>query len=163
MNWKGLARQFGLVAVLAAGPSLAQAQQTVTVCTMTVTPNGGVNCVPVGSGNPLPTTGSGVGGSVQSTAAQVVGFGNLAGASASTLVSTVTTGPSSGAWPNSPGQVYVINPVASAAIAYVCALGGSCSAANGLAVNPGSWYGFYKPSTSMTVYQASGSSVQIQW
>jgi len=50
----------GLV-VFAGGKAFAQ--QDVSICLKTVTPNGGLQCYPVSSSNPLPTTGGGGGGS----------------------------------------------------------------------------------------------------
>lgn len=107
------------------------------------------------SGN-LKVTGS-AGGPVP----QVTGFGTLAATNSSTLLSTLTTGPNSAAWPASPGQIYVINQ--STSPIYICPLGGTCAAATGMEIMGGQAYGFYKPSMSMTVIAPSTATVQAQW
>jgi hypothetical protein len=102
-------------------------------------------------------------GSVSSTAAPVIGFGRLAVTSASAPLSTLTIGPNSGGWPTTPAQVYVINSSASAGIAYVCPLGGTCGPTTGIPLQAGAAYGFYKPSTTATVVADSTATVVAQW
>ena len=128
-------------------PCFAWAQQPVSII------SGGA---PIGPGNPLPTGAS-------SSAAAVTGFGTLSATNASTLLSTLTTGPNSAVWPTVPGMVYVINASNSAGIVYACPLGGTCVAATGIPIAPGGWYGFYKPATAMTVIAATTASVSAQW
>lgn len=117
-----------------------------------------------GQGQTIPgEPGSIFNGAINSAPPMVTGFGTLAGASASTAMATLTVGPNSPSWPLSPAQVYVINPAASAAVGYVCPLAGTCSSSVGIPISPGSWYGFYRPASGMTVYQATGSSLYAQW
>jgi hypothetical protein len=100
-----------------------------------------------------------VGGGNTSSAIQ--GFGNLTGNSASALLSSLTLGPNSAAWPASPGEVYII---ATGGTGYVCPLGGTCSASVGIPIGGivAGW-GFYKPSTSMTVYATNAVTFTTQW
>jgi hypothetical protein len=92
----------------------------------------------------------------------VKGFGTLSAGNSSTLLSTLTTGPSSGAWPSPvPGMLYVLNN--GTTTIYICPLGGSCTSSNGLAVPAGQYYGFYQPSTSMTLISPTTATVQAQW
>lgn len=114
------------------------------------------------SGGALSITGS-TGGVVSTTPAPVKGFGTLSATNASTLLSTLTAGPSSGTWPTVPGQVYVMNSVGSGGLIYVCPLGGTCSASVGIPISAGNAYGFYEPSTSMTVFAVSTATVIAQW
>lgn len=97
------------------------------------------------------------------TSPQLVGFGTLALTNASTLLSTLTVGPNSPAWPASLGQVYVLNDSASAGNVYVCPLGGTCTTANGLELTPGRSWSFYRFSTNATVIAATTATVQVQW
>ena len=93
----------------------------------------------------------------------VSGFGTVSATNASALLSTLTTGPNSAVWPTTTGLIYVKNSGLSAGVAYVCPLGGTCTAATGIPLEAGASYGFYKPATTMTVISASTSSVSAQW
>lgn len=95
----------------------------------------------------------------------VLGFGTLSVTNANTLASTMTTGPSSQAWPttSNTGMVFVLNDSASAGNLYVCPFGGTCTTANGLELIPGRSWGFYRPATSMTVIATSTATAQFQW
>jgi hypothetical protein len=100
-------------------------------------------------------------GSSSTTSPPVKGFGNLTGTGASALLSTLTTGPSSAAWPTSPGQVYVIT---TGGTGYVCPLGGTCSATVGIPIGSAvAGWGFNAPSTNMTVYGANTVTFTAQW
>lgn len=101
--------------------------------------------------------------SVTSTVPVVKGFGTLSATAASTLLSTLTVGPNSAAWPTAPAQMYVINSSASAGIVYFCPLGGTCSASVGIPIAAGSAYGVYAGSTAMTVFAVSTATVVAQW
>jgi hypothetical protein len=96
------------------------------------------------------------------TVPQVKGFGSLSATNSSVALSTLTTGPNSAGWPTSPGMVFVSNSSASAGLIYVCPLAGSCNT-TGIQIAPGGAYGFYQPSTSMTVIAASTATVGAQW
>lgn len=93
----------------------------------------------------------------------VTGFGTLSATATSAALSTLTTGPNSAAWPALPSAVTVINSSASAGVAYVCPLGGTCTAATGIPLAAGAQIRFYQPSTAMTVVAASTASVTAQW
>jgi len=93
----------------------------------------------------------------------IVGFGTLAVTAASTLGSTLTLGPNSGAWSATPGLLVVLNDAGSAGNLYVCPIGGTCSAANGLELTPGRSWSFYAPSTNLTVIAATTATAQFQW
>lgn len=95
----------------------------------------------------------------------IVGYGTLSVANSSILASTMTAGPSSATWPptNNAGVVFVLNDSASAGNLYVCPLGGACTTSNGLELIPGRSWGFYKPSTAMTVIATSTATAQFQW
>jgi hypothetical protein len=90
-----------------------------------------------------------------------MGFGKLAVTNASTLVSTLTTGPNSAAWPTTPGIVDIANDGTSADTVWVCPLGGTCSAANGIPVPIGGSWRFTKPATTMTVFSTGGATIRI--
>lgn len=110
------------------------------------------------------TTGVGIpfsGGTLSNTPPPITGFGTLALTATSTLLSTLTAGPNSAVWPASPGQIYVINQ--GSATIYACPLGGTCSGSVGITIPGGQAYGFYKPSTNMTLFTATTSTVQAQW
>src|SRR4051812_35291166 len=96
-------------------------------------------------------------------AQQLTGFGTIAATTASVLVSTMTLGPQSNAWPNAPQTVYVMNAAASAGLLYVCPLGGTCSATTGIPIGPGASYGFAKPASTMTLIAASTATVWVQF
>lgn len=93
----------------------------------------------------------------------VAGFGTLAVSTSSVQMSTLTTGPSSAVWPTAPGLVYIVNSPVSSGLLYVCPLGGSCTTSNGIPIAAGGAYGFYKPSTAMTVIAASSATAVAQW
>lgn len=95
--------------------------------------------------------------------AGVTGYGTLALTNSSTLASTMTTGPGSGVWPSTPQLVYVRNQVATGGSAWVCPLGGTCTAANGLELVPGMWWPFLRPSPNMTLIASGTANVQFQW
>lgn len=97
------------------------------------------------------------------TAPAVKGFGTLSASAASARLSTLTADGAGVVWPTTPGMVYVINASGSAGVVYVCPLGGTCSAATGLPIAPGGWYGFYKPASTMTVIAATTATVSAQW
>lgn len=105
----------------------------------------------------------GAGGGVVSTAPAIQGFGTLAATNASALLSTLTPGPNSAAWPAVPGQIYVINSASSAGLIYLCPKGGTCSAAVGIPISAGNAYGVYQGATTMTVIAASTATVVAQW
>lgn len=102
-------------------------------------------------------------GAITTIPAAVTGFGTVAATNASALLSTLTAGPNSAVWPTTPGMVYVINSSASAGVVDICPLGGTCTAAVGVPIAPGGWYGFYKPATTMTIIASSTASVSAQW
>ena len=133
-------RKLLLIGAMLALPAMASAQQTVVL-----------------------GAGSANAGTVLSRPAAITGFGTLAATNASALLSTITTGPNSAVWPTTTGLIYVKNSGLSAGIAYVCPLGGTCTAATGIPLEAGASYGFYKPATTMTVISASTSSVTAQW
>jgi hypothetical protein len=93
----------------------------------------------------------------------LVGFGTLSVTAASTLASTLALGPNSGLWSTTPGLMVVLNDVNSAGNLYVCPIGGTCTAANGLELTPGRSWSFYAPATTMTVIAASTATAQFQW
>lgn len=95
----------------------------------------------------------------------VQGFGSLSVVNSNALVSTMTLGPNSTAWPTSgnTGMVFVVNTLASAGNLYVCPLGGACTTSSGLEITPGHSWGFYRPSTSMTVIATTTATAQFQW
>lgn len=93
----------------------------------------------------------------------VTGFGTLAVTNSSTLASTMTVGPTSGVWPSTPQMVYVLNDASSAGSLFVCPLGGTCTAANGLELTAGRSWGFLRPSLNMTMIAATTATVQFAW
>lgn len=93
----------------------------------------------------------------------ITGFGKLALTNASTLLSTMTLGPNSADWPSTPGVVDIQNDAASADVIYVCPLGGTCSAANGIPILVGGSFRFTIPATVMTVIAASTATVRVQF
>ena len=94
----------------------------------------------------------------------VAGFGTLAATTASVAVSSMTLGPNSATWPPSQAtNVFVINAASSAGNLYVCPLGGTCSATNGIPIVPGASYGFARPAASMTVVAQSTATVWVQF
>lgn len=135
-------------------PGLAHAAEADVYCQTGTSATGVPTFAPASASQPCPIT---VGG----TTAPVKGFGNLTGTGASALLSTLTTGPNSAAWPTTPGQVYVI---ATGGTGYVCPEGGTCSATNGIPIGGivAGW-GFNAPSTNMTVYGASSVTFTAQW
>jgi hypothetical protein len=161
-------RRFLLIAAIVclSAPAWAQAnKKVVSTCggvTMTVgeyTPGtvntSGQDCVSA-AGGATP-------GTVIVTNPGIVGFGNLALTNASTLLSTATVGPNSGVWPTTPAIVDVTNDRASAGVAYVCPLGGTCTSANGVPVAVGQSFRFTKPATTMTMISASTSTIEVQF
>ena len=94
---------------------------------------------------------------------QISGYGTLAVTNSSVLASTMTVGPNSPAWPAQPGQVFAVNSAGSTGTAFVCPLGGTCSASNGIPVGVGASYGFFKPSANMTLFSTAGATVVFQW
>lgn len=177
-----------LAALLLASPSFAQTYGTGNTPSgpgwMSYDSNGNLKVTSSGGGGgavTLPTTpsvanGSGVvpteGGTavtasnplpVSNTPPAVTGYGTLAATAASTLLSTLTTGPNSAVWPTSPGQIWIANSGLSADAVFVCPLGGTCSATVGLRVPVGGGYGFYQPAPTMTVFAVSTATVTAQW
>lgn len=99
---------------------------------------------------------------VTSTTPPIVGFGGLTlAANTSTALSTVSLGPTSAAWPGSPGLVFVLNTGPNPAS--FAALGGTAAVANCIPVLAGGSYGFFKPSTAMTGFSTLGTTLIIQW
>jgi hypothetical protein len=103
------------------------------------------------------------GGQATTTPPAVTGFGTLALGNTSTALSTLSLGPNSAAWPAQPGMVYVMNSTTSAGPIYVCPLGGTCTAANGIPIAVGQWYGFYRPASGMTAIAPSTATVEVQY
>lgn len=93
----------------------------------------------------------------------VTGFATLSLTNASTLLSTSTVGPNSGIWPVAPQVMYVVNAPASGGTAFICPLGGTCTASNGIPIAAGAAYGFTRPATTMTAISASTSTLITQW
>lgn len=91
----------------------------------------------------------------------IQGFGTLSVGSASVLVSTLTTGPNSAAWPTKPGMVSFINEGSS--VIYLCPLGGTCSATVGIPMAAGSTLPVFNPSTNATAFDASTGTLVAQW
>jgi len=98
---------------------------------------------------------------VTGSTGSIVGFGKLAVTNSSALVSTLTIGPNSEAWPTSPGVVDIVNDHQSADVVWVCPLGGACSATNGLPVPAGTSWRFNRPATAMTVFSTAGATIRI--
>lgn len=134
--------------------SAAHAAESDLYCQTGTSSTGNPNFVQVGPSAPCP---------VSSSPAPIKGFGTLSATNASALLSTLTVGPNSAAWPTSPNQMYVINSSASGGILYVCPLGGTCSATVGIPIAAGATESFFAPSTSMTVIAASTATVVAQW
>jgi hypothetical protein len=138
-----------LAALLAAAPIAARAQSlsepvvpgylTQTGC------NGGLSTcfTPVGGTSPIK------------------GFGTLAVSSSSVLVSTLTAGPNSSAWPTAPGMVNFIN--AGSSVIYLCPLGGTCSATVGIPMPAATTLPIFNPSTSATAFDASSGTLAATW
>jgi hypothetical protein len=93
--------------------------------------------------------------------AAVQGFGSLAVTNSSVLISTLTLGPNSGAWPPST-VTYLTNDGASAGYLYICPLGGSCGT-TGVKLAIGQPYGFRNLSPNATAYAASTATLDAQW
>lgn len=93
--------------------------------------------------------------------APVAGFGTMTVTASSTLVSTLTTGPNSAAWPATPGLVRFINGGSS--VIYLCPLGGTCSATVGIAIAASTTLPIFAPSTSATVFDATTGTLGVQW
>lgn len=143
-----------LLAVLCCVGS-AQAQQAIRIPSCgTASPPAGVSQLYMDANGNL---------CVGTSNAPVAGFGTLSVTSGSALLSTLTAGPNSAAWPTSPRQVYVVNAPASSGTLYVCPKGGTCSASTGIPIAAGGAYGFYQPATTMTVVSASTSTAVAQW
>jgi hypothetical protein len=158
--------KIALIALLLLGAtSVASAQtngyQRVTVCG-TATPPAGASPGYQNAQGQVCVTGT-ITGTVTVAPPGIVGFGTLAATAASTLASTLTLGPNSGSWSATPGLLVVLNDVNSAGNLYVCPIGGTCTAANGLELTPGRSWTFYAPSTSLTVIAASTATAQFQW
>jgi len=135
--------------------------QRVTVCG-TATPPAGASPGYQNAQGQVCVTGT-ITGTVTVAPPGIVGFGTLAVTAASTLGSTLTLGPNSGSWSATPGLLVVLNDVNSAGNLYVCPIGGTCTAANGLELTPGRSWTFYAPSTSLTVIAATTAAAQFQW
>ena len=131
-----------LLALLLAGPAFAQ---TAVVPGYQTPQNPGLQFSPVGGPS------------------SVTGWGQLSVTSSSTLMSGLSTGQKSGAWPNYPGMVYISNSPASAGILYVAPLGGTCSSTTDIPIAVGGSYGFLHPSSSLTVCAASTATAVAQW
>jgi hypothetical protein len=158
--------KLALLALLLIGLTpIASAQtngyQRVTVCG-TATPPAGASPGYQNAQGQVCVTGT-ITGTVTVAPPGIVGFGTLAVTAASTLGSTLTLGPNSGAWSATPGLLVVLNDVNSAGNLYVCPIGGTCTAANGLELTPGRSWSFYAPSTSLTVIAATTATAQFQW
>lgn len=100
------------------------------------------------------------------------GFGTVSVSTSSIALSTVTLGPSSAAFPvgGLPNQqIAVSNSPASAGIAYLCPLGGTCTTANGLPLAVGERRTLYLKAaasgqlTSPTVIAVSTATVVADW
>jgi hypothetical protein len=94
---------------------------------------------------------------------EIFGFGALSLSASSTLASTLTLGPNSAIWPTTPFQIFVINSSSSAGIIYVAPLGGVANTTSCIQIAPGGAYGFFRPSTNMTLIAASTATVNFQW
>jgi hypothetical protein len=163
MMWgKTMIRAFFVaVALLAASGAHAQNLQRVPTCG-TGNPPAGVSPGTQDTTGRECVTGT-ITGIVTVAPPGIVGFGTLAATAASTLASTLTLGPNSGAWSATPGLLVVLNDAGSAGNLYVCPIGGTCTAANGLELTPGRSWTFYAPSTSLTVIADSTATAQFQW
>ena len=96
------------------------------------------------------------------------GFGTLALTNASALISTVTANAAGAAYPGANGfqnqAVTITNSSASAGIAYVCPLGGTCSAAVGIPLGVGvtrTWT--VTGAVAPTAIALSTASIVIEW
>lgn len=149
-----------VAALLLVSPAFAQTYGTGNVPTgpawMSYDSNGNLKVTTTGGGG-------GAGSGAPVVPPGVTGFGTLAATNSSTLLSTITAGPNSAAWPTSPGQVWVLNSGLSADAIFVCPLGGTCSTTVGIRIPVGGGYGFYQPATAMTVFAVSTATVTAQW
>lgn len=92
------------------------------------------------------------------------GYGTLAATTASALLSTMTVGPGSPAFPGSTlPMIYIYNSTNSAGVLYVCPLGGTCTSSVGIPIVAGGAWGFNGASQNMTVIAASTATVVAQW
>ena len=131
------------LALLCAAPAYAQTANQVTPGYMSTTCPGVGPCF-------VPTGGQ----------SAVKGFGTLTVSSSSALVSTLTIGPNSAAWPTVPGWVNFVN--AGAAVIYVCPLGGTCATTTGIPIQVGATLPVFGPATTATVIGTTGTLV-AQW
>lgn len=135
-----------ILAVLLPIAASAQTAQQVTPGYLSTTcPGANVPCF-------IPTAGN---------VAQVSGFGTMSVTASSTLVSTITTGPNSSAWPATPGLVNFVNGGSS--VIYLCPLGGTCSASVGIALAAGASLQIFGPSNAATVFDATTGTLGAQW
>lgn len=107
---------------------------------------------------------SGIGPCFVPTADGVVavkGFGTLAVTGTSALVSTLTVGPGSAAWPTVPGLVRFMNT--GTTTLFLCPLGGTCSATTGIPIAAAATLAIFNPSTSTTVIDATTGTLVAQW
>lgn len=95
----------------------------------------------------------------------LTGFGTLAVTNTSALLSTLTAGTNSPAWPAGTAgtMIYVVNSPASAGLMYLCPLGGTCTAAAGIPIAVGSAFGCSRCAPTMTVIAATTATAIAQW
>lgn len=95
----------------------------------------------------------------------VTGFGTLSVTNASALLSTLTAGVNSPAWPAGTAgtMIYVINSPGSAGLLYLCPLGGTCTAAAGIPIAVGAAFGCNRCVPAMTVIAATTATAIAQW
>ena len=99
------------------------------------------------------------------------GFGTLSVLAASLAVSTLTLGPNSAVYPTGglPNRYMTIrNSPASANTVFVCALGGTCTTANGSPIAVGGSTTWNIPSAngifpSVTVISAGTATIVVEW
>lgn len=96
------------------------------------------------------------------------GFGTVSVVNASALISTVTVGPNSTAFPAStlPNQTFSIrNSVSSAGVLYVCPLGGTCTTAVGipLAVGEVKTWGIGGRTVVPSVIAVTTATAVVEW
>lgn len=92
------------------------------------------------------------------------GFGTLSVSNSSIAISTVTAGPNSNAWSMPLFGNLVVNNQGSNA-AWICPLGGVCTAANGLQISAGAnvTFSLGGQTTSPTVISTAGTTLWIGW